>query len=275
MRQRTEVPELETKSVNVLKRYYKFVLPVGILGLLLWGGAMVCRVDPVLLIKGIPRGIELLGHMLPPAWGTFPELIRPALETVQVAFVGTAVGAFFSFFIGLTAAKNMHSMRILRDFVRALLSAERALPDLIVMLFFVAIVGLGAFPGVMALAASSIGMLGKLFADAIEEVDPKPLESIVALGATKVQMIHYAVLPQIFPSLIANTLYRFEVNIRMCILLGVVGAGGIGFNLVTSLRLLKYQEAMAAIITILILVTLCEKISEIIRKIIIGEELLK
>jgi phosphonate transport system permease protein len=139
----------------------------------------------------------------------------------------------------------------------------------------VAIVGLGPFPGVMALAAGSIGMLGKLFADAIEEVDPKPIESMVAIGATKAQVIRYAVLPQVIPSLIANTLYRFEVNIRMSIFLGVVGAGGIGFNVVTSLRLLKYQEAMACILTILILVTLCEKFSERVRRIIVGQELLR
>lgn len=166
-------------------------------------------------------------------------------------------------------------MRFLRDLTRAFLSAERALPDLIVMLFFVAIVGLGAFPGVMALAVSSIGMQGKLFADAIEEIDPKPLESLEAIGASKIQMIHFAVLPQVMPSMIANTLYRFEVNIRMSILLGVVGAGGIGFNLVTSIRLMKYQEAMAAILIILLLVIFCEKGAEGLRKVMIGKEILR
>lgn len=262
-------------EVNWKRRYWKRLLPTGLFAFLVWGGMVVCRVDPIALVAGIPRGIDLFGHMMPPAWKTFPELIGPALQTAQIAFVGTVLGAFLSFLIGLIAARNVHSMRVLRDMVRAILSAERALPDLIVILFFVAIVGLGPFPGVMALAASSIGMLGKLFADAIEEVDPKPLESMAAIGATKAQVIRYAVLPQIIPSLIANTLYRFEVNIRMSILLGVVGAGGIGFNLVTSLRLLKYQEAMAIIIIILILVTLCEKSSEIFRRIIVGQELLR
>ena len=236
---------------------------------------MVCRFDPIVLIKGIPRGIELIGHMVPPAWEKTPELVGPALETVQIAFVGTVLGAFLSFIIGLIAARNMHSIRIARDFTRILLSAERALPDLIVMLFFVAIVGLGAFPGAMALAVSSIGMLGKLFADAIEEVDPKPVESLEAIGASKAQIIHYAILPQIFPSMIANTLYRFEVNIRMCILLGVVGAGGIGYNLVTSIRLMRYQEAMAAILIILLLVIFCEKSAEVLRKTMIGQEILR
>ncbi len=236
---------------------------------------MACRFDPILLLKGIPKGIELLRLMVPPSWEKLPELLKPALETLQIAFVGTILGASFSFIIGLLASRNMHSSRILRDFMRVLLSAERALPDLIVMLFFVAIVGLGAFPGVMALALSSIGMLGKLFADAIEEVDPKPLESLEAIGATKVQVVRFAVLPQVLPSVIANTLYRFEVNIRMSILLGVVGAGGIGFNLVTSIRLIRYQEAMAAILIILLLVTFCEKSAEVLRKAMIGQEILR
>ncbi|MGQ9645110.1 MAG: phosphonate ABC transporter, permease protein PhnE [Thermodesulfobacteriota bacterium] len=243
--------------------------------LLLWGGMMVCRFDPIVLIKGIPRGIELIGHMVPPAWGKTPELVGPAMETVQIAFVGTVLGAILSFIVGIIAARNMHSIRIVRDFTRILLSAERALPDLIVMLFFVAIVGLGAFPGVMALVASSVGMLGKLFADAIEEIDPKPIESLEAIGATRIQIIYYSVLPQVLPSIIANTLYRFEVNIRMSILLGVVGAGGIGFNLVTSIRLMRYQEAMAIILIILILVTFCEKFSDLLRKIMIGKEVLR
>jgi phosphonate transport system permease protein len=262
-------------SGDIKQRYGTSILTTGAFAFLLLVGVVICRVDPLALIRSIPRGIELLGHMFPPSWKTFPELAGPALETIQIAFVGTVLGAVLSLVIGLVAANNTNSNRILRNMMRTLLSAERALPDLIVMLFFVAIVGLGPFPGVMALAASSIGMLGKLVADAIEEVDPKPLESMVALGATKPQVIRYAVLPQILPSLIANTLYRFEVNIRMSILLGVVGAGGIGFNLVTSLRLLRYQESMAAIITILILVTFCEKLSELLRRIIMGQELLR
>lgn len=259
----------------MVKRYSKYFLPAGVLASLVLGGMVVCRVDPILLLKGIPRGVELIGHMVPPTWEKIPDLLSPALETLQIAFVGTVLGAGFSFIIGILASRNMHSMRFLRDLTRILLSAERALPDLIVVLFFVAIVGLGAFPGVMALAVSSIGMLGKLFADAIEEVDPKPVESLEAIGASKAQIIHYAVLPQVFPSMIANTLYRFEVNIRMSILLGVVGAGGIGYNLVTSIRLMRYQEAMAAILIMLLLVTFCEKSAEVLRKTMIGQEILR
>ncbi len=258
-----------------LKRYKSIVLPAVVLSLLLWGGTKVLEVDLAVLAAGIPMGIDLLGHMLPPEWGTFPQLMGPALETVQIAFVGTVLGAMLSFVISLFAASNLSPNRAVREVARGICSAERALPDLIVILLFVAIVGLGPFPGVMALAVSSIGMLGRLFADSIEEIDPKPLESLAAVGATKAQIIRYAVLPQVIPSLIANTLFKFDVNIRLSIFLGVVGAGGIGFSLVMAMRLLEYREAMSAIVVILTLVVLCEKISDILRRQVLGQEVLK
>lgn len=261
--------------VEVLKRYKKIFLLVVVLSLLLWGGAVVCQVDLAILVSGIPKGIDLLRQMFPPEWSAFPELIRPALETVQIAFVGTVFGAALSFIISLFAAHNVTPNRVLREIARGILSVERALPDLIIALFFVAIVGLGPFPGVMALTVSSIGMLGKLFADAIEEIDPKPLEALVAVGATKLQVIRYAVLPQVLPSLIANSLYRFDVNIRMSVFIGVVGAGGIGFELLLAMQLLEFQKAFSAIIIIFVLVLLCEKLSNALRKRIIGEEVLR
>jgi len=258
-----------------LKRYRGYLFPVIVLTLLLWGGAVVCRVNLAVLMEGIPHGINLIGHMFPPQWEAFSRLMGPALETVQIAFVGTVFGAILSFFISLFAASNLSPNKVLREIARGILSTERALPDLIIILLFVAIVGLGPFPGVMALAASSIGMLGKLFADTLEEVDPKPLEAMAAVGATKAQIIRYAVLPQVMPSFIANILYRFDVNIRLSIFLGVVGAGGIGFNLIMSMRLLEYKETLAAIIIILILVVICEKISDTFRKRILGQEVLR
>jgi phosphonate transport system permease protein len=257
-----------------LRRYRELLLPAGIFILLLWGGAVVSRVDIAVLIAGIPDGVRLLKFMFPPEWAAFPELLGPALITVQIAFVGTVLGVILSFFVSLPASSNLSS-RAVRDTVRGVIAAERALPDLIVMLFFVAIVGLGPFAGVMALAIGSLGMLGKLFADAIEEVDPKPLESMASVGATKSQIIRYAVLPQVLPSFIANSLYRFDVNIRMSVLLGAIGAGGIGFELVSAMSLFEYKKMAAAIITTLIMIVLCEKFSDALRKRVFGQETLQ
>ena len=261
--------------LNTLARYRPYFFPISILVLLLWGGAVVSRVDPAALAAGIPRGIDLLGHMFPPAWEAFPQLMAPALQTVQIAFVGTVFGILIAFMVSLFAAANLNPNRAVREITRGLLSAQRALPDLIILLLFVAIVGLGPFPGVMALALSSVGMLGKLFADASEEVDPRPLEALAAVGATKGQIIRYAVLPQVLPSLITNSLYRFDTNIRMSIFLGAVGAGGIGFNLVVSIRLLEYQAALSAIIVVLILVLACEKLSDVLRTKLLGQEVFR
>lgn len=263
------------KKLKAVKRYKSLFLPIAVFALLLWGGCVVCRVEPAILVTGIPEGIDLLKHMFPPEWSAFPELIGPALETVQIAFVGTVIGVLLSFVISLFAANNLNPNRITREIARGICAVERALPDLIVVLFFVAIVGLGPFPGVMALAVSSVGMLGKLFADAIEEIDPKPLEALAAVGATKAQIIRYAVLPQVLPSFIANSLYRFDVNIRMSVFIGVVGAGGIGFELLMAMRLMEYQTALAAIITILVLIVLCEKLSDALRRSILGQEVLR
>jgi len=262
-------------GTKFLTRYKAVVLLAAIFTVLVWGAADVARVDFRALARGIPRGVELLGHMFPPAWVAFPELLGAALETVQIALVGTVFGVILSLVIGFAAAANINSSRVQRELARGFLSMERALPDLITLLLFVAIVGLGPFPGVMAVALSSVGMLGKLFADAIEEIDPRPVEALVAIGATKLQVIRYAVMPQVLPSLIANSLFRFDTNIRMSIFLGAVGAGGIGFHLISSIRLLEYQAALSAIIVVLILVLACEKLSDLIRTKVFGQAVLR
>jgi len=262
-------------SVKGLARYRALILPTAILTLLVWGAAIVTRVNLATLVDGIPRGVALWRHMFPPAWDAFSELLAPALETVQIAFVGTVFGVLFALVVGFVAAANINSNRIGRETARGLLSAERALPDLITLLLFVAIVGLGPFPGVMAVALSSVGMLGKLFADAIEEVDPRPVEALGAIGATKAQIIRFAVLPQVLPSFIANSMFRFDINIRMSIFLGAVGAGGIGFHLVSAVRLLEYQAALSAIVVVLVLVLACEKLSDIVRTKIFGQAVLR
>jgi phosphonate transport system permease protein len=245
------------------------------LAVLTWGAAVVTRVSLGELIAGVPQAFDLIRHMVPPAWDAFPGLFAPALETVQIAFAGTVFGVLIALVIGSLAASNINSNKIVRTIARGLLAAERALPDLITLLLFVAIVGLGPFPGVMAVAVSSVGMLGKLFADALEEVDPRPMEALGAIGATQGQILYYAVLPQVFPSIVANSLFRFEINIRMSIFLGAVGAGGIGFQLISAVRLLEYRSALSAIIVVLLLVLACEKISDFVRAKVLGQAVLR
>ena len=154
----------------------------------------------------------------------------------------------------------------MRSIARTLIGVERALPEIIVLLLLVAALGVGPFPGVIALAIGSVGMLGKLFADAIEELDAKVLESVGSVGATRSQIIRFAVLPEVMPALLSNSIFRFEVNIRASVLLGAVGAGGIGFELQKAMALLEYERAMMAVLVTLLLVFGAERVSDFLRR---------
>jgi len=222
------------------------------------------------LAYGLPKGLEVISFMFPPDWSAFSEMLMPAVQTIMIALLGTLFGSALSIFFGLAAATNI-SPKWLRNTTRFLIATERSLPEIVIILILVAGLGLGPFPGVMALALGCIGMLGKLLGDAIEEIDPKTLEAIQATGATKFQVIRFGVLPQIVPTIIANTIFRFEINIRMSVILGAVGAGGIGYELYHSFGLLEYQRTTSALIVILLLVFCTERISDFLRKRILDD----
>jgi len=121
-------------------------------------------------------------------------------------------------------------------------------------------------PGVLGLAVHSVGMLAKVYAERIEEIDPGPVEALAGLGATRLQVLRLAVLPDVLPNLAANTLFRFDINIRSSLVLGLVGAGGIGYELITALQALEFRRALAVIIVILVIVAAVETVSDRIRR---------
>lgn len=229
-----------------------------------WAGVS-SKVDLDALRQGIPKGIEFLGYLFPPDWSAVTDMLRPAVETVLLAFLATVFGAFLSLCFGLAAAANV-APPWLRNTSRFILAAERSLPEIIMVLLLISALGLGPFPGVIAMSIGCIGMLGRLFSDTIEEINPATLESIRSVGAGHGQVIFYGVLPQVLPSLIANSIFRFEVNIRLSVLLGAVGAGGIGYQLYYSFQTLQYQRATTAILITLLLVFLSERLSTFLRK---------
>jgi len=165
------------------------------------------------------------------------------------------------------------------QFIRGLaqfsLSMFRVVPILVVILIFVIAVGPGAFAGVLTLVIITIGTFGKLFAEIIENVENAPGEAIFSVGASRMQVIRYAVIPQILPSLIANLLYAFDVNMRAAIGLGIFGGGGIGFQLQMAKSVLHYKDVTALISIIIVLVIVVEKISDYLRRKILGDEKLK
>lgn len=275
---RTIKEEMKGKENLQYQRYYRRCFwPATVLLLILGWSLVELRIRPQLLLEGLPHFFSLVGEMFPPNWAVLAggEIPWSILETLSMAFMGTFLGALCSFFLALPAAGNLASSVIVREISKGVIAVERALPSLVIILVLVVVIGFGPFPGMIAIAISSIGMLGKLFAEAIESVDPKPLESLESMGATKTQIIRYAVLPEVIPSLIANTLYRFDINIRVAILLGVVGAGGIGFELHMAMSLFRYADALAITAVILVVVWLAEKLSDHIRKMVIGQEVLQ
>lgn len=235
------------------------------LGSLIWGAAVLCKVDLTTLASGLAKGSEVLRFFFPPEWTALGEMVVPALVTVLLAAVATPLGVVLSFFFGLAGSRNL-APPWLRTPSRLVIGIERALPEIIVLLLLVAALGVGPFPGVIALAIGSIGMLGKLFADAMEEVDTRVIESVESVGATRWQVIRYAVLPEVMPALLSNSIFRFEVNLRASVLLGAVGAGGIGFELQKAMALLEYERAMMAVLVTLLLVFGAERVSDFLRR---------
>ncbi|MDP3414116.1 MAG: phosphate/phosphonate ABC transporter permease, partial [Polaromonas sp.] len=149
---------------------------------------------------------------------------------------------------------------------RVFLAAFRSVPEIILGILFVAVVGFGALPGVLALALHSMGMVAKFYAESIEHVDPKPLEAASAAGASRLQVITHAVLPQVLPQLADITIYRWEYHFRASAVLGIVGAGGIGFELMAALRLIKYDEVSAILLAILACVLVVDSIGAALRR---------
>ncbi len=218
------------------------------------------------LSNGLPQIGDFIQRSVPPDLSIVPMLLAPAVETLQIALWGTLLGIVFAVPLAFLAARNLHGNRWLYAGTRQLLNVIRSINELILALVFVSAVGLGPFPGVLALALHGVGMLGKFFADSIEEIDQGPIEALQATGARPLQVIAFGVLPQVITAWIAVVLYRFEVNLRSATVLGMVGAGGLGFELVSSLKLFKYQQTATCIIVITLMVIAADLVSSQLRR---------
>jgi phosphonate transport system permease protein len=180
------------------------------------------------------------------------------LDTLAMSVAGTAVAVLGSIPLAFLAARNTSPHPAIYQVARVLLNFLRAVPELIMGIIFVAAVGFGALPGVLALGFHSIGMIGKFFAEAVEHADQRPVEAARAAGASPLQAIVHAVLPQVLGKMADIAIYRWEYNFRASTILGAVGAGGIGFELIGSLRIMQYAEVSAIILVILVMVTLVD-----------------
>lgn len=217
-------------------------------------------------VEGAPAVAQLASEMVPPNFTRWQSWIKPLLDTLAMSIAGTALAVLFSVPLALMAAPNTSPNAAVYRATRTFLAAFRSVPEIILGILFVAVVGFGALPGVLALALHSTGMVAKFYAESIEHVDPKPLEAASAAGASRLQVIAHAVLPQVLPQLADITIYRWEYHFRASAVLGIVGAGGIGFELMAALRLIKYDEVSAILLAILACVLVVDSIGAALRR---------
>lgn len=233
--------------------------------MVLWWAARGAQVSATELSKGLPWIGDFLSRMMPPNWAFLDKLWVPAIETIQIALWGTLLAVIMAVPVCFFAARNLTPNLAVFHFTRQVFNVTRGINEIILALIFVAAVGLGPFPGVLALAVHGAGMLGKFFSESIEEIDQGPIEALRATGAGPVQTVIFGVIPQVITAWIAVVLYRFETNLRQATVLGMVGAGGIGFELVGSMKLFQYQDTATCIVVIIVMVMAADYVSTRLR----------
>lgn len=232
--------------------------------------AVLCDLRAEILLQGVGKAPDFLSGFFPPMWEATSDIVEAVVLTLLLASIATIFGLLLAFPVGLAAAKNV-APPWLRLPVRIFMGVERALPDILALLFFIVAFGLGPFAGILALSVQSVGMLGKLMGDAIEEIDVAVMDGVQAVGASRWQVVRYGVLPQVLPALAANTLFRFDVNVRSSVLLGAVGAGGVGAEIFRSMGMLRYDRATLAVLGSLVLIYSAEMLSGKLRQRLMGE----
>ena len=217
------------------------------------------------LLEGIPDMLNFVSRLFPPNPAAIPDAIGPLLETVQMAIIGTLLAVVMAVPLSLLAAANVSPHPTIYQGVRFVLNIGRTVPELVLALAFVAAVGLGAFPGTLALALHSTFTMAKVFAESIEAISPRPVEAVQGVGATQAQTITYAVIPQALPTMLSYGLLYWESNIRAATVLGLVGAGGIGFKIQVSMRLFQYHDLTTYVLMLIAMVTVIDRVSAYLR----------
>lgn len=225
---------------------------------------------------------KFISGLFPPdlSAGFLSSIVTPALETIQMSVLGVVLGAIVALPLSFLATRTLSSSQtpgvgiasrfglghLPYLFARNVLNFMRAVPELVWALVFIAAVGLGPFAGVLALSVHSGGLLGKLYAENMEGVNPRPVEAVRSIGGNRAKVAAYAVLPQALPYFISITLYQWECNIRTATILGFVGAGGIGTSIDIAMRLFQYDEVLTLMAVVFLMVFLVDSTSAVVRK---------
>lgn len=241
--------------------------------------------DPVMLVVGLPDMAKFLASMFPPhflAWdqpyfynqeSEFQYVLLAAMETFQMAVLGTVLAVVFGFVAAMFAARNITPNFWVYQGTRTMCDGFRGISEVVWALLFVSMVGLGPFTGVLALAVHNTGALGKYFSEAIEAIDEGILESVEAAGATRTQVFFHGIMPELGTLFMSYILYYFEHNLRQAMVLGIVGAGGIGIELLLAMKYFNFHKALSVILLMLVMVIITDRLSGMIRKRLVGGEL--
>ena len=208
---------------------------------------------------------DIFSRMLPPDFSDFNSLFFSMIETIEIAILGTFIAIMLSIPLALFSARNIAPNIFIFFIARTITVFFRAIPEFIIAMILVIAIGFGAMPGVLALGIHTMGFLAKFYAEDIEHINKGPIEALESSGASKRQIISFAVIPQIIPSFVANNLYILDRNIRMATMLGIVGAGGIGYELQSAFRMFEYPKVSAIIIIIFITIFIIDHLSSFIR----------
>lgn len=212
------------------------------------------------------QAASLIGRMIPPDWSITGSLMLPLWDTINIATVGTVMGIVIAFPLAFLAARNTTPHPLLRAVALAIIVSSRSINALIWAMLLVTIVGPGSFAGMLAIALRSIGFVGKLVYEAIEEIHPTPVEALSATGAGRGQVLAWAVWPQIMPAFAGICVYRWDINIREATTLGLVGAGGIGLQMNASINNLAWAEVATVFVLIFATVVVSEWVSAKVRR---------
>jgi phosphonate transport system permease protein len=258
------------------------------------GSYNLAQVQPLLLFEAEGRRNiwRFVAGMFPPdlSWGFLSLLGRPILETIQISIMGTFVAVIIGFPLGLLATSSLTFKGVLNEreiigsplrgtvrkgsylLARAVLSLFRTIPEFVWAFMFVRAVGLGPFPGVLAIGIAYAGMLGKVYSEILEHLNPGPQEALQATGASKMTIILYGLMPQALPNVVSYTLYRWECAVRASAILGFVGAGGIGQQLELSMRMFDFSQVITLVAILFVMVAGVDALSARARRAILGSQ---
>jgi phosphonate transport system permease protein len=289
----TSVPHLPEAHLNALLRGYadavaakrrRLALGAGLLLVALLASAWMGEVAVEKFVRNAWRFFAYFGNTVPSMslstlWADLAEWfwglkrwLRLLGDTIMIAYVGTLVGVIGGFCLCFIASANLVRNRTTVFIARRTLEFCRTVPEVVFALIFVLAYGLGPLPGVLAIAIHTTGALGKLFAEVVENIDPKPVEGVAASGGNWFERIRFAVLPQVTSNFVSYALLRFEINVRGAAVMGFVGAGGIGQDLVEAVRKFYYTDVSAILILIILTVMIIDQVTERVRHALIGME---